>query len=935
MFKRFFFALSLLLAIAFNVQAQTWQMASVFPADSTMNNGIHGIAVDPDGKVWIQAYYAYGKDSIQVPGYDATTGALKTVKASVRALYVFNPDGTQASFSPILFNTVGGVAKDTLGGETTFKKILNPVGTDSITVPVWSANTGRGLTLDESGNVVAGYWDYLFKFDYKTGAGLMNRLVAGVGGVVKPGIDAAGNYYVRAVVGGGPLKIFDKDGVFSSNALDVTTGFARVCDVSKDGLTVYTPGYTTHYVEKLHRPDDLSLFVSSQILKGFDCESICWDPATAGKLWLSSGSYTDMPNRNPDVVTAYDTSAWYAFDTNTETLTGEKMDWVYYVDKNANERPRAIGFSPDGNTAYLGVFGGTTYPVRKYTKVAGSATVTFNCNMSDKMKNGEFSVGDKVYARGTFNGWAGTTDELTDTDGDSIYTYTLSSGITVGDTLQFKFVNNHGGADNWENLIPNRVLVVKEGTNVFSSFWETTNVFNCNMSDEIKAGNFSIGDKVWVRGAFNGWAGYDNELTDPDGDSVYTGVVTAGINVGASIEFKFVNNHGGTDNWESISNRSFTVRVGTNTFTAFWNVPFIPATAKEIQMAFSINMELEKLAGLFDATGGTVELRGDLFGWGPGKAMTASATNVDIYETIQPVMVSVGDKVSFKFWHNNPETWEQDNLTDNTQGNRYYVITQADYDNAAAVVEASFNNGSLETVLNVPANVKFTCNTNGRSIMDAPANTTFETVFIAGSNSPLQWPTGGWPNSDTSKVIFLSDDGTNGDAVAGDKIFTTTVTFPQYSVLKVKYKYGANWGLSTNGGKNDNEAASGSDKTLILGKFSANTTVVDTFGIIHTTDVTKVEKVGSTVPTAYLLEQNYPNPFNPETSIRFNVPKESFVTVKVFNTLGEEVATLVNEEKTAGVYNVSFKANNLTSGIYFYTIKANDFSSTKKMILMK
>ncbi|MFA4924829.1 MAG: T9SS type A sorting domain-containing protein, partial [Ignavibacteriaceae bacterium] len=96
-----------------------------------------------------------------------------------------------------------------------------------------------------------------------------------------------------------------------------------------------------------------------------------------------------------------------------------------------------------------------------------------------------------------------------------------------------------------------------------------------------------------------------------------------------------------------------------------------------------------------------------------------------------------------------------------------------------------------------------------------------------------------------------------------------------------------------------------------------------------------VEKLGNTLPTAYLLDQNYPNPFNPETSIRFSIPSESFVTVKVFNTLGEEVTTLVNEQKTAGVYSVSFKANNITSGIYFYTINANNFTSTKKMILLR
>ncbi|MFA6026600.1 MAG: T9SS type A sorting domain-containing protein, partial [Ignavibacteriaceae bacterium] len=368
----FFSVFAMIVLVSVSLFSQnTWQFASVFPADSSQGAGTHGIAVDPDGKIWIQCYYAYSRDSIQVPGYDAATGAFKTVKANVRAIYVFNPDGTQASFSPILYNKVGGVVKDTIGGETTFKSIKNPQDTTQmITVAAWSANTGRGLTLDESGNVVAGCWDYLFKFDYKTGAGLMDRLVCGLGGTVKPGIDAAGNFYVRSVIPGGPIKMFDKNGIFLGNVLDITTGYCRSIDVSKDGLTVYHPAYSVHYVEKLTRADEFSPFVSDTVLRGFDCESLVWDPKKPNQLWLSSGSYNDLPNRHTGEVTNYDVATWYAYDTKTNTLSGEKIAWNFYVDKNAAERPRAIGFSPDGKIAYLGTF--SAGAVRKYTVVASS-----------------------------------------------------------------------------------------------------------------------------------------------------------------------------------------------------------------------------------------------------------------------------------------------------------------------------------------------------------------------------------------------------------------------------------------------------------------------------------------------------------------------------------------------------------------------------------
>jgi hypothetical protein len=85
----------------------------------------------------------------------------------------------------------------------------------------------------------------------------------------------------------------------------------------------------------------------------------------------------------------------------------------------------------------------------------------------------------------------------------------------------------------------------------------------------------------------------------------------------------------------------------------------------------------------------------------------------------------------------------------------------------------------------------------------------------------------------------------------------------------------------------------------------------------------------------FMLRQNYPNPFNPSTTIKYQVPELSFVTLKVYDVLGSEIITLVNEEKPVGIYEVEFDASQLTSGIYFYRLKANDFTQVKKMILLK
>ncbi|HSP89239.1 MAG TPA: T9SS type A sorting domain-containing protein, partial [Ignavibacteriaceae bacterium] len=85
----------------------------------------------------------------------------------------------------------------------------------------------------------------------------------------------------------------------------------------------------------------------------------------------------------------------------------------------------------------------------------------------------------------------------------------------------------------------------------------------------------------------------------------------------------------------------------------------------------------------------------------------------------------------------------------------------------------------------------------------------------------------------------------------------------------------------------------------------------------------------------YSLIQNYPNPFNSTTIIKIVIPKSSFVNLKVYDLLGREVATLVNEEKPAGSYEVDFNGNGLSSGIYFYKLQTESYSEVKKMILLK
>ncbi|MCU0371975.1 MAG: T9SS type A sorting domain-containing protein [Ignavibacteria bacterium] len=96
-----------------------------------------------------------------------------------------------------------------------------------------------------------------------------------------------------------------------------------------------------------------------------------------------------------------------------------------------------------------------------------------------------------------------------------------------------------------------------------------------------------------------------------------------------------------------------------------------------------------------------------------------------------------------------------------------------------------------------------------------------------------------------------------------------------------------------------------------------------------------ISQVSTEVPSNFSLSQNYPNPFNPTTNIKFAVSKSGFVTLKVYDMLGKEVAVLVNNNMTSGTYEYQFDASKLTSGIYFYNLKTDGFSETKKMMLIK
>ncbi len=123
-------------------------------------------------------------------------------------------------------------------------------------------------------------------------------------------------------------------------------------------------------------------------------------------------------------------------------------------------------------------------------------------------------------------------------------------------------------------------------------------------------------------------------------------------------------------------------------------------------------------------------------------------------------------------------------------------------------------------------------------------------------------------------------------------------------------------------------------------QFTSNYAFINTYGIgVYRRSLSQItsidEKITGSFPESFVLEQNYPNPFNPSTKINWQSPIAGHQTLKIYDVLGNEVATLVDEEKPAGRYEIDFNASQLSSGVYFYKFLSGTFISTKKMILMK
>jgi len=476
-------------------------------------------------------------------------------------------------------------------------------------------------------------------------------------------------------------------------------------------------------------------------------------------------------------------------------------------------------------------------------------------------------------------------------------------------------------------------------------------VFQCDMGAQVFKGFFDPAtDVLVVRGSFQmdagdtaNWYGEMFPLTDSDSDTIYTGsaMIPSSLS-GTNYEFKFVNAPNG---WEAAANRTFTLAAsGPQVLPVYWfSNDSSYSTVVPVTNTLNFTADISAILGIgaggaFDPAQDSLLVMGldwDQLGEnliGDRKMVQGilpgfySAT---LTVTSGPLTVGEGDSTKWKF-KAFPDArfsnggWE-------TGQDRWHIYQQdgAVIDLPTIVPRIYPLFGALQNDVSVTFNVDMSDPVNrynGQHIDPA----TLEFVGMRGGADFLgNWGSGCWcPDDTTAGVMFVLTD-------MGNNMYSRTVVVPAGEpggVFEYKYAMMYPFADTVNGGSSplDNEGGFGVNHQMVLIDGPA-IVLNNVFGDF----TTNVEQIDDLMPAQFSLEQNYPNPFNPSTTIRYAITEAGLVNLKVYNLLGQEVLTLVNEEQTSGVYEVTLNAKTFSSGIYFYTLTSGKFIDTKKMIMLK
>ena len=457
------------------------------------------------------------------------------------------------------------------------------------------------------------------------------------------------------------------------------------------------------------------------------------------------------------------------------------------------------------------------------------------------------------------------------------------------------------------------------------------------------------------------------------------------VNVGQAIEYKYlIGFDWGRDELQGQPNRNFVVPTGKRDTTIYFNYfnnvrPTLRNNRDTVRFTFSTNLQAAISQGGF-TIGDTVVVQSGFFGTStnPGKQKQLvrqgvsttyagldtiiSATNANLFYQYYLVKNGATTRESYyNFFYSGdvPAQAERREVIVTALNNG----TQTVRDTATSIAQARRqplfpNSRTLARRVNVKWEVDirpgFYQVAAGDSLVDIQGSKTIRTrseVYTRGVwiNGPATgtWQTWGLTlEADTLRKMW--DDGTHGDRVANDSIFTRViVAAPESITIGTKgqvgqvYKFGI-WGGDNEGGR----GGFGNNHLINIIDATSDYTVSEQFGAINPNfynrwdfdlrrpRTTSVQEIPG-VAYEFAVKQNYPNPFNPSTKIEYSIPSQSFVTLKVYNMIGQEVATLVSENQKSAKYVAYFDAKGLSSGVYLYKLTAGSFTKTQKMMLLK
>lgn len=342
----------------------------------------------------------------------------------------------------------------------------------------------------------------------------------------------------------------------------------------------------------------------------------------------------------------------------------------------------------------------------------------------------------------------------------------------------------------------------------------------------------------------------------------------------------------------------------------------------QLQGEFQISHDLKVPTGnTFNGIGGTVRITGNQ-GGGADYTGNVQFHNVIIEADGKLKMDKDNDniKISGNFYNNNPDL-------ENKKGS------------------VTFNGDATQTIYSAstPAGSKTTF---GNLVITNLSGVNLESDL--GIKSSINFSSGGFliPNNNT---IYLNGNLYNGPlpvelssfsatkSESGIKLnWRTETEVNNYGFEIFRSNHNDDWSrvgfVQGHGNSNSPKEYSFYDENLSAGKYSYKLKQLDTDGKFEFSKIIEIE-FGS--PQVFNLSQNYPNPFNPSTTIEYSVSEQSLINLTIYNSLGEKIKELVNEEKAPGVYIVEFNGQDLSSGTYIYRIQSGNYVSTKKMILIK